>query len=48
MDRFNDEIDRVLPGRLCVCGKPIGWRDKLVRIRLRAGVRTYIINRLPK
>ena len=44
MDSFNDEVYRILLGRLCVLSKPIGRRNQVIGSRLWARVRADIIN----
>src|SRR6476646_2010149 len=44
MDGFNHEVYRILSGRLCVLGKPVGRGDQIIGSRLRASVRAYIID----
>src|SRR6476646_9998239 len=46
MDSVNHEIYRILSGRLCVLGKPIGSWNQVIRSRLRTRIRADIINGL--
>ena len=44
MDSFNDEVYRILMGRLGVLRKPIGRGNQVIGTRLWARVRADIIN----
>ena len=48
MDGSDDEIYRILPRRLRMCGKAIGRRHQLIGIRLRSRIRAYVVDRLTK